>query len=48
MRRVRSVIGLIIIKEPAAEHGAELGLCKINSRQENSVSALLPKLKVKH
>lgn len=30
MRRVRSVIGLIIIKERAAEHGAELSLWKIN------------------
>lgn len=30
MRRVRSVIGLIIIKEGAAEHGAELSLWKTN------------------
>lgn len=40
------MIGLIIIKESAAEHGAELSLWKINSWQESSVSALLPRLKV--
>lgn len=48
MRRVRSVISLIIIKELAAEHGAELSLWKINRRQASLVSALLPQLKVRN
>lgn len=42
MRRVRSVIGLIIIKEGAAEHGAELSLWKTNRVGKSSLSTRRP------